>query len=150
MIIGQDTETVNNCILCHDSDIAPDDRFRYHLGLVEPYGVMRCTRCNLRWLSPRPTQQAYQTLYSYNNYFEGDNVVESYSQLARQRLHYFEHRIKKIENRMPHKRKLSVLDVGSATGEFVHLCEMKGHLAVGQEFSADARRVAKSRYNLEL
>lgn len=150
MRIDQSIEKINHCILCEDTAGTPDRHFEGLLGLVEPYGVLCCPRCKLRWLSPRPTTVAYSQLYSNDHYFGEDNVVESYAELASQRVAYFESRIAEIERLLPKPRPLKLLDVGAATGEFVHEARKSGHQAFGIEFSEDARRTAYDLYKIEL
>jgi len=150
MNINPDTETVEHCILCAGAIAAVDERFGMLLGLRPPYGVMRCTDCGLRWLSPRPTQEAYEQIYAYENYFDGPSAEENYATLARQRRPYFIRRIERIEAMLGRKEHLTILDIGAATGEFVHEALKRGHRAAGIELSEGARAQAKTRYGIEL
>lgn len=149
MQLNDSVESVPKCVLCDGIDGIPDRRFARLLGLVAPYGVKRCPGCGLRWLSPRPTREAYIDLYSDDHYFGEGDVVERYTELARQRTSYFRERIARIEC-MLSGRKLAILDVGAATGEFVHEALERGHAAHGIEFSEDARHTALDRYGIEL
>lgn len=150
MKIDPAIERINKCILCTDGKTQPDPKFFRLLGLIEPYGVKRCTTCGLRWLSPRPTAKGYADLYSYENYFDGPEAVESYSELEQHRQHYFVECIKEIELYFPLQRKLSMLDVGAATGRFVHEALKRGHRAVGFEISDGAREEAYRKYSVKL
>jgi 2-polyprenyl-3-methyl-5-hydroxy-6-metoxy-1,4-benzoquinol methylase len=150
MKIDTSVEIVDHCILCPDGEIRSDPAFSALLGLVQPYGVKRCDRCGLRWLSPRPTARGYTDLYSYEHYFNGPEVVESYSNLARRRRPYFARRIKHIESYYPIGRHLSILDVGAASGEFVNEALKRGHSAKGFEISSRAREEAYKKYSVEL
>jgi len=149
MLIEGQIENVNDCIICNTRNTAADNLLSGSLGLVKPYEIKKCCTCGLRWLSPRPTQKAYESIYSYESYFEGNNAVESYTKISSDRVYYFSERIKKIEKTL-NKKSLTILDIGSATGEFVQCCIKRGHTAIGQEFSSDARRVAKNKYGIEL
>lgn len=146
----QDTEIVSTCPICGHSDNERDRDFEALLGLVDPFGVRRCT-CELRWLSPRPTARGYERLYEYERYFDGPDSVECYPEIARQRRSYFRHRIKCIERTLtPESASLRILDVGAATGEFVHEAMSRGHQATGLELSAGARAKAKEIYGIDL
>lgn len=147
----QDTELVPACPICGHSDNERDWEFEALLGLIEPFGVRRCATCGLRWLSPRLTARGYVQLYEYENYFDGPRSVEYYPELARQRRSYFRHRIGRIERSLsPDSTSLRILDVGAATGEFVHEAALKGHQAIGIELSAGARAKAKESYGIDL
>jgi SAM-dependent methyltransferase len=150
MKIDPRTETVDTCLICSTRDHKPDNWFERELGLVPPYGIVRCVDCGLRWLSPRPTAEAIMALYSEELYFDGPNAVESYAALAEKRRPYFSQRIKRIESHFQAGRKLSILDVGAATGEFVVEAIRRGHRADGIELSEHARRKARLAYGIEL
>lgn len=142
-------ESVDKCIICSNSRCRPDLKFARRLGLIPPYGIQRCDRCGLRWLSPRPTAAAYQDLYSRNSYFDGPRAVESYEMLAWRRSRVFKMRVKNIEKHFS-SRPLRIMDVGAATGEFVIEAIRRGHDAMGMELSSDARKIAETKYGLVL
>jgi 2-polyprenyl-3-methyl-5-hydroxy-6-metoxy-1,4-benzoquinol methylase len=104
----------------------------------------------LRWLSPRPTAKVYTALYAYDNYFAGEQAIEDYAHLAQERFPYFADRLTKIEDLLAQRSGLSILDIGAATGEFVHLARGRGHDASGIEISAGAREIALKKYNIQL
>lgn len=144
------TEDVHLCILCGSDSHQHDPQFYSLLALREPYGVRRCDKCDLRWLSPRPSSDGYRELYSDQLYFGGQMSPESYSEIAEERLHHFKERIKKIEAHFHGRRVLDILDVGAATGDFVHLALKRGHRGKGVELSEDARNAALQKYGIQL
>jgi 2-polyprenyl-3-methyl-5-hydroxy-6-metoxy-1,4-benzoquinol methylase len=150
MKIDKSVEEIDRCIICVESVVSSDARFSALLGLIPPYDVKVCASCALRWLSPRPTATGYRELYSYENYFDGKESVEYYPALAAERRPYFARRIRRIEKFLIPLGPLSILDIGAATGEFVHEAGRRGHIATGIELSAGARQAAKQNYGLEL
>lgn len=150
MKIDKSVEEINNCLICRGSSIHSDKKFGAYLGLIEPYDIKICGNCGLRWLSPRPTEAGYADLYSYENYFDGKDAVECYPKLAAARRPYFADRIRRIENLFPRAKKLEVLDIGAATGEFIHEAIKRGHKATGIELSPGARLEASKNYSLSL
>lgn len=142
------TERVPRCLLCNEPGV-DDRRFEAFLALAPPFGVLRCPLCGLRWLSPRPTTEEYARLYGYERYFEGAEAVEHYPTLAAERLPYFVRRIEFLESLFT-QRTLRILDVGAATGEFVHAAASRGHQATGVEISAGAIRQAAKNYGVQL
>ena len=150
MKIDKSVEEINKCLICRDSSIRSDKKFGKYLGLIEPYDIKICGNCGLRWLSPRPTEAGYADLYSYENYFDGKDAVECYPKLAAARRPYFADRIQRIEKHFTRAKKLEVLDIGAATGEFVHEAIKRGHKAMGIELSPGARLEASKNYGLDL
>lgn len=148
--LGSDTETIRRCIICADSKLISDNRYKTLLGLIEPYGVKKCSNCGLRWVSPRPTEKGYSELYKFETYFEGRQAVESYSALAIERRNYFIKRLYRIEKIVAMPSSLKILDIGAATGEFVHEAAKRGHDAIGLEISKGAREKAKIQYGIDL
>lgn len=148
-IASLETEIVPECPLCNGHG-SHDPLFYKLLALQPPFDVLACITCGFRWLSPRPTAAAYETLYSYDTYFEGDRAVEHYPDLARERLPYFVSRVERIETLFPSIDHLRVLDVGAATGEFVHAAKSRGHIAIGLEVSKGAVDRAKQHLGVDL
>lgn len=142
------TEERPACPLHPRSETVADARAARLLCLVPPYGVLRCRRCGLRWLSPRPTEEGFTALYSYDVYFEG-GAVESYARLAQRRRPYFRRRLERIE-RLAGPPPLHLVDIGAATGGFVAEAAARGHRAIGYEPSAGARSEAARRHGLAL
>lgn len=142
-------ETVHDCLLHPDAEVTAAPRLAARLALRPPYDTRRCTRCGLHWLSPRPTADGYDALYSYDVYFEGPETVESYARVAALRRWSFHRRLIRLEGHLDRGR-LRILDVGAATGEFVVAALRRGHRAVGLEPSAGARREARRRHGVEM
>ena len=113
--LGSDTQSIRQCIICADSRLISDNRYKALLGLIEPFGIKKCLKCGLRWLSPRPTEKGYSELYKYETYFEGHRAVESYSTLAKKRKNYFIKRLCRIEKMFAMPSTLKILDIGAAT-----------------------------------
>jgi len=148
--LGSETETIRRCIICAGGKTISDNRFKELLGLIHPYGVKRCSNCGLRWVSPRPTEKGYSELYKFETYFEGNQAVESYSTLAKERRNYFIKRLYRIEKIFAMPSSLKILDIGAATGEFVNEAAKRGHDAIGLEISKGARDKAKIQYGIDL
>lgn len=151
MRIDPATETVDVCILCDTHNIVADGWFAKRLGLLPPYGVVRCTHCGLRWLSPRPTAKAYKDLYTDENYFrpEGKDTIDPYASVAEIRRPYFRARLATVARYYPGK-SFRILDIGAATGEFLDEARRLGHHIQGIELSESARHTANTTLGIEL
>lgn len=145
-------ETVRNCVLCGEVAGQHDERWYRYLGLVKPYDILRCPRCGLRWLSPRPDAEGYRKLYSSDMYFGGEGAPpEDYQSVAKERIRYWRSRVRNIVSRLdPNCLPATFLDYGAATGEFVKVATEEGHACIGMELSADARATAQVRNGVSL
>ena len=147
-------ETVSECVICGHRNYTLDAAGTYLLNLPEPFNVIRCGRCDFRWLSPRPTAEEYVELYS-ESYFTRNIQIpadrawirdfppfkEAYisDTLPRRRKHY-ESRLRLLRRLFPNNKRL--LDVGAATGDFLDLARRYGYHVDGIEISAAACRMA--------
>lgn len=145
-------ETVRGCLLCGGVAGEHDERWYRYLGLVEPYDILRCPRCSLRWLSPRPDAAGYRQLYSSDMYFGGEGASPAdYEGEAKNRIAYWRARIRNAAAILGDGQSpISFFDYGAATGEFVRVALEEGHACVGMELSADARATAKARNDVLL
>lgn len=150
MLRNSAVESVDICIVCGSVEYEDDLVFSRLLALEAPYAVRICDKCGLRWLSPRPTEDAYQELYSNELYFGGEESPEDYSEVVRGRLHHFIERIKRVEKSFHGIQQLDILDIGAATGDFVYLASKRGHRTKGIELSEDARNKALQKYGIQL
>jgi SAM-dependent methyltransferase len=85
-----------------------------------------------------------------DNYFDGEHSPEKFSSLEESRKKLFHNRLKKISRYFPKKQKISLLDVGAATGQFVHQAISNNFEAIGIELSAEAREEAQKKYSVHL
>lgn len=145
-------EAVSDCLLCPGVKGKSDTTWDGYLDLSDPYGVLRCPRCGLRWLSPRPNAEGYRRLYSSALYFGGEGASPAdYREEAKRRIDYWRARIRTAAGMLSEGRSgLSFFDYGAATGEFVRVAHQEGHACVGLELSADARAAAKARNGVSL
>ena len=150
-LLSLPTEEVPHCLLCKTMAGVEDARWRSLLALPNPYSVLHCPRCGLRWLSPRPDMQGYRLLYSREHYFGGGGAApENYEAVVAGRLDYFSKRIRRAAVALQRRAPLSMLDYGAATGEFVAVARSEGHLCEGIELSDDARNTAEERLGIVL
>ncbi len=127
---------ISKCTICGTRQIVEHERAETLLNLKKPFKVMRCPSCDFAWLTPQPTSQEYEQLYS-SQYFAPDGRRPQYQDIVAGRREHFTNRIERIQKRFPDKT-LSLLDIGSATGMFLGLCRQAGLDATGLEYSAYA------------
>lgn len=134
------------CIICHVDDIMIDKEANIYLTLPQDINILKCNRCGLRWLNPMPSIEEYQEIYR-SSYFE--NIPEDYEKIASERILHFRNRIKDIKKYVG-RDGFHLLDVGAATGEFVHEARSVGIEADGVEPSELICQQAKEKYGVEM
>lgn len=144
-------ETVRDCLLCEGVAGASDRQWREYLHLMPPFDVVRCPACSLRWLSPRPNADGYESLYTDGMYFGGAGASPAdYESASKARVGYMRARVARLEQISNNEGPLSILDYGAATGDFVRAGRDAGHDCIGIELSADARAVAEQKNGVTL
>jgi len=140
-----------NCNLCGADDTALiyTERDRW-LGLPGSFRLVRCRRCGLAYLNPRPAPED-MAFYYPATYGPHSTVPEDEASL----LSYLNHarkygkRTAVIRSARPQGGRL--LDIGCATGSFLHVMGQSGSWEVcGVEPNADAAHYARDRFGLDV
>ncbi len=114
------------------------------LRLPAPYRIVRCAACRLVFMNPRMTAQEYQHFYSSQYYddYQYDQI------LAKERTPKFLRRVATLSRLRPNRGRL--LDIGTATGEFLKSARDDGWQVEGTEVSRYAAEQAKKVYGLSV
>jgi 2-polyprenyl-3-methyl-5-hydroxy-6-metoxy-1,4-benzoquinol methylase len=142
-----DTEAVECCV-CHR-----EGRPIYDL---DPFGVVRCPRCRLVFVSPRLNPQALQRMYDDVAYFEGDGSVYGtaaarFSPAMFLQRQWTAGRLDLAERELGRRvRGARLLEVGCAYGLFLDAARKRGFDVAGVELSASAAEHARDRLGLDV
>jgi len=120
------------------------------MKLPGSFRLVRCRQCGLFYLNPRPTPE------EMGSYYPQEYIPYAVAQEhSRTRMHYLnrsygnQKRARAIGALRPQGGKL--LDVGCASGEFLHIMGQVGIWDVeGLDISLDATQVARERYGLRV
>jgi len=117
----------------------------------ETFTIAECSSCRLRFTKDAPGAATIASYYKSENYI-------SHTDTAKGVVNRVYHLVRKTT--LVQKRKLiekataiksgSILDVGSGTGAFPNEMKRNGWKTTGLEPDADARKLARDLYNLEL
>lgn len=138
------------CNLCgaDDTSVLFEGRDRLH-GLDGSFTFVRCRRCGLMYLNPRPTREEMVCYYppEYESFCRA--IEDEPSTIKRWLLKYgIQRRCRAI---IAHKKRGRLLDVGCATGIF--LAEMRQHgewELHGVETNQEAAAYARTRFGLDI
>lgn len=131
------TKTVS-CLLCR----VDDTRL---LATINGWRVVRCRRCGLAYLNPRPAELELEALYT-----------EAYFQSVKRRIGAEDpergivERTEDIVAIERFKRNGALLDIGCATGHLLVAAKRRGWEVTGIEFSEWAGRIAKEQFGLNV
>jgi SAM-dependent methyltransferase len=124
------------------------DRFETVPGQI--FSIVRCSRCNLLYVNPRPDAVSLPAFYETEGYdpFASSGAKASVSTLLYRFVRRFTMRRKasRVVSGLPSGGK--TLDVGCATGEMVLQLKHKGFNAVGVEPNPKAAEFARNKLGL--
>lgn len=102
----------------------------------DTFGVRRCRRCGVGFLSPRPKPDDIPRFYPGEFYWTYEKASEagvSATELLARRAVQIEGKLRI----MKHLRPGRLLDIGAMKGEFLHVARERGWRVSGVEFSSD-------------
>lgn len=114
------------------------------------FGVVKCRRCGLVRLSPRPTREAARRLYDATYYDAGgyDDYVETFGRFRDVYERLFAKRLALLERHVPGPGR--ILEAGCAHGFQLDWLRRRGWEVVGNDVSAEAAAYARERFGLEV
>lgn len=136
----------STCVACNGTETRVDESATRFLSLPEGLRVIRCRGCTLRWLTPIRSREEYLEIYR-SSYFE--SLPEDYERVVTDRTAHFRERVARMRTWF-HNRPFSLLDIGAATGEFLHEALNAGIDAIGIEPSESACKEAEEKFGIRL
>ncbi len=134
-----------NCNLCGANDPRPflTTRDRY---TGEEYHLWRCGNCHLIYLNPRPGADELERHYP-DDYEAYQAIGPQSSALAN--WHEEQALTKRLQFvQAQHSTAGRLLDIGCATGNFLHRAQLSGWEVAGIEINPRAASIARQRYNV--
>lgn len=139
------------CPVCDSAAIKNVLQVKDHTVSGESFTVAECQSCTLRFTQDVPDENTIAPYYKSEDYISHTNTAKGF-------INSIYHSVRK--RTIEQKRKLveqdtgikkgKMLDVGSGIGSFVKEMKQQGWDATGLEPDADARKVAKELYGIEL
>lgn len=133
-----------SCLLCGSTNATDQPHETGLLALPDPYKIVRCRECGFVYMNPRMTAQEYRDFYSSKYYDD-----YSYDAILSEERHpKFERRVRSLNRLFPSKGRL--LDIGTATGEFLNEANKGGWQVDGTEVSSFAAEEGRKNYALNI
>jgi len=140
----EDVSCPNGCL--EDDKILFSSCDRLH-GLPGEFNIVRCTVCGLMRTNPRPTQETIGYYYPVDYGPFQSTVLKEFvkekqapSKLKRRASNFFKYKVDVTPVLKPGR----MLEIGCASGKFLHRMEQRGWVVEGIEYSPDAAKNAKA------
>ncbi|MDZ4796155.1 MAG: methyltransferase domain-containing protein [Bacteroidota bacterium] len=140
-----------HCPVCGAAVTQPVLTAKDHTVSGESFGIVECGSCTVRFTQDVPDANAISPYYKSENYISHTNTSKG---LINRLYQSVRKRTLKQKRRLIEKgtgiSKGSLLDVGSGTGAFASIMQQAGWQVTGLEPDADARKLGKEEYHIEL
>ncbi len=140
---------LNNCPLCFAEAIKPYLQVEDHFLSKEVFVIHRCEACGFRFTNPRPQSEQLAAYYKSDAYIAHSNthkgmVAKIYQWVRKRTIR------KKVARLRGEELHGDLLDIGCATGEFLHAFQQHGWTVAGIEPDQDAASYARTHYGLSV
>lgn len=139
------------CPVCGSTHINPLLTVKDYSVSGEPFVIWQCAGCSLRFTQDVPDEDSIGPYYKSPDYISHTNTSKGVINKTYQKVREYTLQQKaKWITAATGKSTGSLLDVGSGTGAFLHTMQQQGWQVAGIEPDADARKLAKQTYSLEV
>lgn len=138
-----------NCLICDNKAFTTVINVKDYFLTGEEFAIYKCSECGLLITRPMPELSKLGSYYASENYIshsdEQKDLLSKVYHFVRNYTHKRKYKLLK-----KYSSGNSVLDIGCATGEFLHYCASQGMKTTGVEPNDKARLIAQSRFKLEV
>lgn len=133
------------CDTCGSDKPLPRQDLSRSLSLEPTMAVVQCAQCGLRYMNPRMTAAEYRDFYADTTYLQEYGYQDL---LSSSRVPEFRRTLRRIRTHITPPGDL--LDIGTATGEFLVEARRDGWSVFGTEVSDSSIQKAKQQFQLDL
>lgn len=136
-----------DCVICGGSKFEEFKDGSRNLHLEDPLKIVRCAGCGVLFMNPRPSEVSRRQIFEnekppgFERYL---TKLAKYGSVTEQRLPLFRKRVSMLLGHV-RSESISVLDIGTSSGEFLQAAKELGCEASGVEPSSDGVRIAKGK-----
>ena len=141
--------TQKACLVCDNKDIRFLMEVKDHFLSGETFSLHKCNSCGLISTYPVPDENNIAIYYKSEKYISHSAKPASFFEFIYPQVRNITLKKKaKITSAYAHGNKL--LDIGCATGEYLHTCKKQGFDVLGVEPNQKARDIARANYGLNI
>lgn len=146
---------VETCVVCASQSQRVDQKASYELNLIEPFQIVQCTNCGLRWLNPAPTDQEYEMIYTASYWDKAEHAPDvpewirqfpAWTGEIPDRNPGYSERLQRLKSMAPAAK--SVIDIGTGFGSFLAVARDLGWDIEGIELSEFGCQTAMKKYGI--
>jgi len=139
------------CNVCGSDDVKKLFSNKDYTVSNELFDILTCNNCAFTWTHNPPNSEEIGKYYISEDYISHSDVKESF----RDRIYHFArwfmlNRKCKLVDKYSKSKQGLMIDIGCGTGYFLNAMQQRGWETLGFEPSADARRVAKMNFNIDV
>ncbi len=142
-------KTLNTCPLCSSENICHHFDVRDDFLTKEKFSIYICKDCGFRFTNPRPESENLASYYCSDEYIAHSNTRRGLVANIYQVVRNFTIR-RKVQYLAVKREQGHILDIGCATGEFLHAFTKRGWHATGVEPDRNAATFARTKYGLNV
>lgn len=142
-------ERLTKCPLCKSGLFLNHTEITDFAVSKESFILCKCTKCQLVFTNPRPTETAIQPYYDFPEYYSHNNEGKSLTSViyGQVRNLAISKKYKLVESLNTEK---SILDIGCGTGDFLKYVQDKGWTVKGLEPNKKARTQASEKLGVKV
>jgi 2-polyprenyl-3-methyl-5-hydroxy-6-metoxy-1,4-benzoquinol methylase len=139
------------CPVCKSSNISPLLTAKDHTVSQKEFVIWQCQQCTLRFTQDVPSEDSIGDYYKAEEYISHTDTSKGFiNKLYKKvRVYTLQQKANFVISETGLKNG-SILDLGCGTGAFLDVIQNKGWMVTGVEPDEDARKRAKTLYNLEV
>lgn len=145
----QNQEQLNFCPICQSNEIPELLQVKDFFLSQENFVICQCKQCGFKFTNPRPNQNSIGVYYKSDNYYSHSNSKSGIIPGIYQWVRNYTLK-KKYLLISKFSKKGTILDIGCATGQFLHQFKKQGWNCVGIEPNDEAREFAVKNYSLDV
>tara|TARA_R100000005_G_C5003829_1_gene212556 strand:- start:6919 stop:7800 length:882 start_codon:yes stop_codon:yes gene_type:complete len=128
-------ERLEECPLCRNTKFETHSEVTDHFLSHEKFMLVKCSKCNLVFTNPRPSQVDISPYYKSADYISHTNKTKSiFSFLYKLvRSYTLGKKFRLLKSSLTHSTEVHHLDYGSGTGHFIEYTHNKGWISNGYE-----------------
>lgn len=142
-------ELLKNCPVCGSQAFDPFISGKDYFLTGESFEIVTCRECDFRFTNPRPKAEDLGKYYESSDYISHSDSRKGLFASVYQQVRKYTLR-RKLSMISKFQQKGEILDIGCATGQFLHYMKEHGWKATGIEPDEKTRSRAISEYGLEV
>jgi len=147
--VEQKMEILKKCPICGSNKLEKAFKTKDYFLTQKEFEISKCKSCGFHFTNPRPTESSLGEYYKSEEYISHSNSNKGLFGMLYQSVRNYTLKKKyQLVSRL--KDGHNILDIGCATGQFLHEFKDRGWKCTGIEPDENARKFAQKKYDLKI